>query len=109
MRYDFPGNVRELENIIEHAFILCRGNMVQMEHLPRELLSQESAGQTGKPSLVGSPLVDAEAKTILEALRRHNGHRSKTASYLGIDKATLWRKMKKYDLIYPTADKENQK
>jgi len=107
MTYDFPGNVRELENIIEHGFILCRGNIIQMEQLPQEILAHASSNKTAEIYPVGSPLLGAEAKAIMEALRQHNGHRSNTAAYLGIDKATLWRKMKKYGLSYQKKEKSN--
>jgi DNA-binding NtrC family response regulator len=48
-----------------------------------------------------NPLSNAEASTVWAALHRFDGHRAKTASYLGIDKTTLWRKMKKYEINYP--------
>ena len=48
-----------------------------------------------------NPLSNAEASTIVAALHRYNGHRKKTADHLGIDKTTLWRKMKKYNISYP--------
>ena len=50
---------------------------------------------------VASPLLKAESAAILEALREHDGHRGKTAKSLGIDKSTLWRKMKRYGITYP--------
>jgi len=97
--YDFPGNVRELENIIEHAFIMCHGRIIEREHLPGELLARTS--KVGNHA-AESPLHGAEARAILRALHEHHGNRGKTASYLGIDKSTLWRKMKKYGITYET-------
>ena len=98
MRYDFPGNVRELENFIEYAFVLCHGNVIEARHLPRDLYRglPESDDEGATPA--SPPLRQAEAITIVEALRRHGGNRSKTAAYLGINKTTLWRKMKKYGI-----------
>jgi transcriptional regulator with PAS, ATPase and Fis domain len=94
LRYDFPGNVRELENIIEHAFVLSRGGPVLPSCLPRELLSaleEPAAIPTGSFS-------EAEARTIRETLALHGGHRAKTAAALGIHPSTLWRKMKRYGI-----------
>lgn len=99
MRYDFPGNVRELENIIEYAFILCRGYVIEPRHLPTEL--QQLISPTGSPLPPKNqtlPFDQAEKETIIAALQKHDGNRSKTAEYLGINKSTLWRKMKKYGI-----------
>lgn len=97
MGHDFPGNVRELENIIEYGFVVCHGSIIQKEHLPAEL-------QSPPPSLDGShtipedPLGRAidEQNRILEALAKHNGNKTRAARELGIDRTTLWRKLKRY-------------
>jgi PAS domain S-box-containing protein len=95
MSYDFPGNVRELENLIEHAFVMCRGGEITAEHLPKEF---REAVRTLSP-VNGGPLrsrfKDSEAEIIKAALKRNQGHRGKTARELGIDPSTLWRKMKR--------------
>jgi len=100
MHHDYRGNVRELENILEHAFILCKSNMINVSSLPTEILP-ESEGNEGE--IVGylGPLEAAEAEAILETLARNNGHREKTAEALGIHKTTLIRKMKKLRITYP--------
>ncbi len=98
MKYDFPGNVRELENIIEHAFILCRGSVIQVEHLPKEVI--EKTHRIPKQILQKElNLQLIEMKAIQKALQKHHGHRGKAAAELGIDKSTLWRKMKRYGLL----------
>jgi PAS domain S-box-containing protein len=101
MGYDFPGNVRELENFIEYAFILCHGRVIETEHLPRELLENGPAKESKGVKPAVGPLESAEIGSIIEALRKHGGNRRKTAAHLGINKTTLWRKMKKYELSYP--------
>jgi PAS domain S-box-containing protein len=89
MLHDFPGNVRELENIIEHAFILCKSGLIKTGHLPPSL-------QTVKIPLTleGFTLAEMESRLIYEALVRNNWKRQATASELGINKSTLWRKLK---------------
>ncbi|MFP7755083.1 sigma-54-dependent transcriptional regulator [Thermodesulfobacteriota bacterium B35] len=104
LRYDYPGNIRELENIMEHCFALCQGDIIDVDSLPDGLTGDLPA--TGPPagtagSSATDPLADAEAATILAALQRFDGNRGKTAGHLGIDKTTLWRKMKKYHIEYP--------
>jgi transcriptional regulator with PAS, ATPase and Fis domain len=100
MKYDFQGNVRELENIIEHAFVLCRGPVIELEHLPEGVVARALISDDGVTGNTDTPLRHAEAAAIIEALRKHNGSRRDTADYLGVNKTTLWRKMKKYGITY---------
>jgi PAS domain S-box-containing protein len=92
MEYDWPGNIREMENAVEHAFILCRGGLIEPRHLPEPLRLVLSAKGTS-PSI--GTLAEIEARSIREALARNNGKKVATALELGIDKTTLWRKMKR--------------
>jgi PAS domain S-box-containing protein len=102
MRYDFPGNVRELENFIEYAFVLCHGRVIETAHLPKELLNATSESDAPGTSAEAEmhPLIQAEARTIQAALGKYGGNRQKVAAYLGINKTTLWRKMKKYGITH---------
>jgi PAS domain S-box-containing protein len=91
MEYEYPGNVRELENIIEQAFVLCRDRIIELHHLPAELRPTSSL-ERGKPGPMS--LQSMEKLLINEALRRHRGSRKKAALQLGIDPSTLYRKLK---------------
>jgi len=97
--YDFPRNVRELENVLERAVILCRTDLIGRDCLPPEPVL-EGAGAPPPPD-AENPVRAAEAKAILEALARHGGHRERTAKALGIHKTTLLRKMKRLSITYP--------
>jgi PAS domain S-box-containing protein len=91
-KYSFPGNVRELENAIEHAFVMCHDEVVQTQHLPAVITREGSAvnGVTHEKK--------SEREVILETLRRHEGNRTRAAEELGIHRTTLWRKAKAYEL-----------
>ncbi len=100
--YDFPGNVRELENIIEHAIILTKGIVIQPRHLPSYLARKDKepsarANLTEKQDL--SVLDNIERDLIAQALSRHEGNTAAAAVELGIHRSTLWRKMKRYGLF----------
>jgi transcriptional regulator with PAS, ATPase and Fis domain len=98
MAYDFPGNIRELENIIEHAFVLCRETRISVKHLPQDLtVRQEHVPEEQGPSI--RSLVDAERSLIMDALKQHGGSRSRAARQLGMHPSTLWRKMKKLNMM----------
>lgn len=98
MRHDFPGNIRELENIIEHGFVLCRENQITMAHLPEDLLNAPPAASDIATSAEADPMAQNEARLIRRILEKHHGNRRKTAEELGIHKTTLWRKMKKFHI-----------
>ena len=99
MDYDYPGNIRELENIIERAFILCKGSLIDLSTLPREIFPPEMEVPE-ESSEEADPLKAAEAKAIQLALAQHQGHRERTARMLGIHRTTLIRKMKKLGVTY---------
>lgn len=103
MLHHYPGNVRELENVIEQAFVLRPQGEIQLEDLPPELREQPSA----RPP--GSTLESLERSAIEEALRRASGHRGKAAGELGIDPSTLYRKMRVLGIEPPAADGRNRR
>jgi PAS domain S-box-containing protein len=92
MEYDFPGNVRELENIIEHAFALCRGGLIELAHLPPKLRGDDAGLRPGLPA--GLTLAEMEKLLIRDALRRNHDNRAAAARELGVDTSTLFRKLK---------------
>jgi PAS domain S-box-containing protein len=98
MRHTFPGNIRELENVIEYAFVLCHGDMIKTRHLSQDIRNGEIKSSAGKHRSAPPRLDQAEKGAIVAAINRHRGHRGNTAKYLNIDKSTLWRKMKKYGI-----------
>lgn len=94
MSYHWPGNIRELENAMEYAFILCREGLIQPVHLPEHLRGSPEAPLLWE----GGTLRDAERVAILQALERNNWKRMATARELDIDKNTLRRKIRQYSL-----------
>jgi PAS domain S-box-containing protein len=96
LKHDYPGNVRELENIIEHAFVVCGGNRIDIDCLPRELTASREEVDSYESIKGNAPFERAEAEVVERTLREHGGNRIKTALELGISRATLWRKIKKY-------------
>jgi PAS domain S-box-containing protein len=97
MSYEFPGNIRELENIIEHMLVVSSGNVITGRHLPHELMpndAEEEDYTSFKDEIEGS-----EKKMIQEVLTRCKGNRGLAARALNINRTTLWRKMQKHDLL----------
>jgi PAS domain S-box-containing protein len=93
--YPFPGNIRQLENIIEYAFITCKGRFIGMEHLSREIIEEAPGGGPRN----SSPQDLEEAERIRTALEQHEGSRPDAARALGMSRTTLWRKMKTHGLL----------
>lgn len=94
IKYNYPGNIRELENIIEHAFIRCNGNTIFPHHLPDEFLHDE---KDFIENILKNkkPLEDLERKLLFKVLSETNWAYQEAASKLGISRATLWRKIKR--------------
>ncbi len=97
MNYDFPGNVRELENIIERGIALSHGNVVETAHLPEDL--KELSIRTFRKKEGKYPSLDDQEMTYIKwVLQEVGGNKTLAAQILGIDRVSLWRKLKKYGL-----------
>jgi len=94
MSYSFPGNVRELEHIIERAVILADGNTIELKHLPGRFHKSDSPPLDAARTFM--TLAAMEKKYILEVLASTGGNKSKTTELLGISRAALWRKLKQF-------------
>ena len=101
MEHDYPGNVRELENIIEQAFVLCRGGVIELNHLPPELRPATTANRDESHPM---SLRAMEKFLISETLQRRQGNRKNAARDLGINVSTLYRKIKDLDVELPEVD-----
>ena len=97
LNFSFEGNIRQLENIIEHAFVMCQTEEISLEHLPPEIYLSDL--KNGTDAISDIPLKESEYRTILKALNKHHWNTLDTANELKIHRSTLWRKMKKYGLL----------
>jgi len=101
MDHDYPGNVRELENIIEQAFVLCRGGLIEPQHLPIELRLPATALAISNAAM---SMRSAQERLIEAALERNQGNRQRTARELGINPSTLYRRLKVLGILTPPQD-----
>ena len=93
MMYHWPGNIRQLENILEHAFVLCRRNVITPRELPSDFMPGTAARPAGGDDEDGS----AEIRAIREALEQTEYNKSEAARLLGISRRTLYRKLAQYE------------
>jgi len=98
--YDYPGNIRELENIIQRVLITCREDVIEPYHLEDDL-GPETVDTTISHEQSWPSLENHEKQYILKVLDEVEGKRSKAAEILGIDRVSLWRKIKRYGLEDP--------
>lgn len=97
MHYQYPGNVRELENLMERAVTLCRGQVIEVQHLPPDL--QNHRFQVQRRTRRNLPtLEETEREYILWVMEQVQGNKTRAAEVLGIDRVSLWRKLKRYGL-----------
>lgn len=114
LKYPYPGNVRELRNIVEYAVNICEGHSIQPVHLPAYVVEYdpEKIEDSGLPEIGPAPLQsgsadrfsgvswgEAERKLIIDAMVRAKGRRAEAAKILGWGRSTLWRKMKRHGLM----------
>ncbi len=92
MRHLWPGNIRELEHAIEHAFVLVKDDTIRPAHLPGDL---QAAVPKDESAAGLAPIEQNERETIIRTLKTNHYNRNKTAAHLGISRITLWRRMKK--------------
>lgn len=95
LAYDYLGNVRELENIIEHCFVLCEGDIIEAKYLPS---SVSPTLNSNAKHFESTTIKKMEIVLINQALKRNNGNKAATAKELGINKSTLFRKMKAFNI-----------
>ncbi len=109
MNYNWPGNIRELENIVERCVVITESNVIDADSLPQEILSYgkedapASGSDAGHPASdseipLNSAIDDREKEIIIKALREHDGNKTKTALALGISRRSLHRKIQKYEI-----------
>lgn len=102
MLHDFPGNIRELENLIERAFVLCNEGVINLKHLPGSFSRKYNSPVTNKS--INNAVRAAEIATIIDAIKRNNYNRKAAADDLGMHKSTLFRKIKKLNITLPELD-----
>jgi PAS domain S-box-containing protein len=103
LNYDYPGNVRELENIIEHALIVCQDKVIERKHLPLALQGEPAPplpAALDEKVPIEREIESTEKAIILDMLRKYHWNKGQTAAALKINRTTLWRKMKKYKLTF---------
>jgi len=104
-RYHWPGNVRELINVVERAVVLCKGDIITVNDLPEALRREDPSAAQRLALSVGTNSLKAalaapERQIILEALEANGWNRQATARMLGINRTTLYKKMKKYGIEF---------
>lgn len=97
MVYEWPGNVRELENALEHAAVLCRGSLIEPQHLPERITRRRKEPLVAERSYRNPTLEVIERSYIMWVLQAEGGNKTRAAEVLGIDPSTLYRKLARYE------------
>lgn len=104
MDYEWPGNIRELQNVIERAVILSQGNEIKVHHLPKEIQKKENSKNTAEQALIlnfpdkGISFDEVERELILKALEKSSGNQTKAANLLGLTRSALLYRAQKYQI-----------
>jgi PAS domain S-box-containing protein len=102
LNHNYPGNIRELRNIIEYVFIFCNEGQIQLKHLPEYLrttgMKQRDTNESQYVAVSSLKTFPGEKEQILDALGKAHWNKTKASEILQMDRTTLWRKMKKYDI-----------
>ncbi len=101
MQYDFPGNVRELENLMEQGVALAVDGVVRLEDILPDDSPETGFGSEAEPRTLQAIVEEAEQKAIERVLREVGGNRERAAELLGVSSTTLWRKMRRLNVVYP--------
>ena len=101
MQYDFPGNVRELENLMEQGVALAVDGVVRLEDILPDDSPETGFGSDAEPRTLQAIVEEAEQKAIERVLREVGGNRERAAELLGVSSTTLWRKMRRLNVVYP--------
>jgi DNA-binding NtrC family response regulator len=106
LKYSWPGNVRELINVVERSVVLTKGDYIRVHDLPEQIRQEQAysltteSNSTGGRSSLKNALANPERQIIIEALEANGWNRQNTSKALGINRTTLYKKMKKYDIDF---------
>lgn len=98
MDYQWPGNIRELQNAMEYSFVTTEGPVIQSEHLPKKISAPSKISLPPVNTLTNQGVLPHEKAQLIQALKQTNGNQSKAAKLLNINRVTVWNRMKKYGI-----------
>jgi len=98
MDYPWPGNIRELKNAMEYAFVTTEGHSIQLDNLPKKISSQQKSSPSPVLALTARDNLPNEKLQLINALKQTNGNQTKAAKILDINRVTVWNRMKKYGI-----------
>lgn len=102
VEYNWPGNIRELRNCVEYAFVLARGKSIGTEHLPEKILQAPSLQNAARDQVRSNGKLKAgqtEKDALLSALRQADGNQTRAAEILGVSRVTVWKRIKKHKIM----------